>query len=88
MGLKYQWKLDLGENMVKGARAPKVKVIFQGLLMTCVVFVLVSNIQNLIYSLALPNVAYKELVFLLVSIPFTKNVMEQNLVGFPNSMSL
>ncbi len=55
MGLKYRWHLDLGENMVKGARAPKVKVIFQGLHMTCVVFVLVSNIQNLIYSLALPN---------------------------------
>jgi hypothetical protein len=59
MGLKYRWNLDLGENMVKGARAPKVKVIFQGLHMTCVVFVLVSNIQNLIYSLTLPNVVCK-----------------------------
>ncbi len=88
MRLKYRWNLDLGENMVKGAKAPKVKVIFQGLHMTCVVFVLVSNIQNLIYSLALPNVACKDLVFLLISVPFTRNVMEQNLVAFPNSMSL
>ncbi len=78
----------MGENVVKGARAPNVKVIFQGLHMTCGVFVMVSNIQNLVYSLALPNVACRKLVFLLVSIPIVENVMEQNLVAFPNSISL
>ncbi len=35
---------------------------------------------------ALPNVFHKELVFPLVFVPLTKNVMEKNLVGFPNSM--
>jgi hypothetical protein len=88
MGLRYRWNLDLGENTVKGARALKIKVIFQGLHMTCVSFVLVSNIQNLIYSLALPSVICRDLVIPLVSVPFIGNVMEQNLVGFPNSMSL
>jgi len=80
--------LDLGENMVKGTRAPKVKVIFQGLHMTCIIFVLVSNIQNPVYSLALLNVACRELIIPPVFIPFTGNVIKQNLIGFPNSMSL
>ncbi len=47
---------------------------------------LVSNIHNSVYSLALPNVPCKKLVIPLLSILITKNVMEQNLVGFPNSM--
>jgi len=34
----------------------------------------------------LPNVACRELVIPQISIPLTKNVVEQNLVGFPNSM--
>jgi hypothetical protein len=38
----------------------------------------VSNIQNSIYFLALPNVPCKDLVIPLVSILLTKNVMEQN----------
>jgi hypothetical protein len=50
--------------------------------------VLVSNIQNPIYSSALPNVICRKLVIPLVSVPFIGNVMEQNIVGFPNSMSL
>ncbi len=45
---------------------------------------LVSNIQNSVYSLALPNVPCKELVIPLICIMLTKYVMEQNLVGFPN----
>ncbi len=36
--------------------------------------------------IALPNVFHKEPMFPLVSVPLTKNVMENNLVGFPNSM--
>jgi hypothetical protein len=43
----------------------------------------ISNIQNSVYSLALPNVPCKELVIPLVSILLTKNVMEQNLLSFP-----
>jgi hypothetical protein len=34
-----------GENMVKGAKGAKIKVIFQGLHMTHVVFVLVYNFK-------------------------------------------
>ncbi len=37
-------QLHLGENMVKRARGTKVKVLFQGLHMTCVVFVLAYNL--------------------------------------------
>jgi len=40
----------------------------------------------LVYSSTLLNLPCKELVIPLVSILLTKNVMEQNLVGFPNSM--
>ncbi len=38
------FKMILGEIMVKGARGAKVKVFFQGLHMTCVIFVLVYNL--------------------------------------------
>jgi hypothetical protein len=46
----------------------------------------VLNIQNPVYPLALPNVACRKPVVPPISVPFTKNVIEQNLVGFPNSM--
>lgn len=46
----------------------------------------IPNIQNLIYPLTLPNVACKEITISFNSIFLTKNVMEQNLIGFPNSM--
>ncbi len=46
----------------------------------------IPNIQNSIYPLALPNVACREPTTPSNSIFLTKNVMEQNLVGFPNSM--
>jgi hypothetical protein len=48
----------------------------------------IFNIQNIVYSLALPNVTCRELIVPLVFVSFIKNVMEQNLVGFPNSMYL
>ncbi len=38
----------------------------------------------MVYPLALPNVAYRKLVIPHISIPLTKNVVEQNLVGFQN----
>jgi hypothetical protein len=47
---------------------------------------LIPNVKILVYLLALPNVACKKLVVPFISIPLTKNVMEQNLIGFPNSM--
>ncbi len=47
---------------------------------------LVSNIQNLVYSSALPNVACREPIIPPVFVSFIGNVMEQNLVRFPNSM--
>jgi hypothetical protein len=34
-----------GENMVKGAKGAKVKILFQGLHITCVNFVLVYNFK-------------------------------------------
>ncbi len=34
-----------GENMVKGTKGAKVEVIFQGLHITCVIFVLVYNLK-------------------------------------------
>jgi hypothetical protein len=34
-----------GENMVKGTKGAKVEVIFQGLHITCVIFVLVYNFK-------------------------------------------
>jgi hypothetical protein len=35
----------MGQNIVKGAKGTKVKVIFQILHMTCVMFVLVYNFE-------------------------------------------
>ncbi len=35
--------ISLGENMIKGTRATKVKVLFQGLHIAHVIFVLVYN---------------------------------------------
>jgi hypothetical protein len=49
---------------------------------------LISNIQNLVYSLALPNVACKKEIIPFISVPLIGNVMEQNVIGFPNSMYL
>jgi len=33
----------MSENILKGARGTKVKILFQGLHMTCVIFMLVYN---------------------------------------------
>jgi hypothetical protein len=41
-----------GENTVKKARGAKVKVLFQGLHMTCVVFVLVYNLKICIFIIS------------------------------------
>ncbi len=38
-------KLCGGEIMIKGARGAKVKVLFQGLHMTCVIFALVYSLK-------------------------------------------
>ncbi len=46
----------------------------------------ISNIQNSVYPLTLPNVACRESIIPHVSTPLTKNVMQQNPIGFPNSM--
>jgi hypothetical protein len=46
---------------------------------------LVPNVYNLVYHLALLNSFCK---FVNIFVPLIKNVMEQNLVGFPNSMYL
>ncbi len=46
----------MGENMVKGARATKVKVFFQGLHMTRVVFVLVYNFKICILGTPLGHI--------------------------------
>jgi hypothetical protein len=35
----------MGENTVKGAKGTKVKVLFQELYMTCIIFVLVYNLN-------------------------------------------
>jgi hypothetical protein len=49
MGFIFQSPYQ-GENTVKGAKGAKVKVIFQGLHMTHVVFVLVYNFKFYILS--------------------------------------
>jgi hypothetical protein len=49
---------------------------------------LIPNVKNLVYFLALPNVACKKPIIPLLSVPLTRNVMEQNPIGFPNSMYL
>jgi hypothetical protein len=36
--------VQLGENTIKRVRGAKVKVFFQGLQMTCIVFVLIYNL--------------------------------------------
>ncbi len=48
----------------------------------------IPNIQNLVYSLALPNVVCIKSVIPHVYVLFIGNILEQNLVGFPNSMYL
>jgi hypothetical protein len=47
---------------------------------------LVPNVQNLMYIVALPNVDCRKPILPRVSIPLTRNVIEQNSIGFPNSM--
>jgi hypothetical protein len=47
---------------------------------------LVLNVQNSMYTSTLPNVACRKPNFPHVCIPFIGNVIEQNPVGFPNSM--
>ncbi len=42
----------------------------------------------MVYPLALSNIAYRKPIIPFASIQLTENVMEQNLVGFPNSMYL
>jgi hypothetical protein len=49
-------------------------------------YLIFVHVQNPVYSSTLPNVACKELVIPLVFVSLIKNVMEQNPVGFPNSM--
>jgi len=38
-------RCDMGESMVKGAKGVKVKILFQGLHITCVIFVLVITLK-------------------------------------------
>ncbi len=45
-----------------------------------------THVPNLIYPTTLLHVFCKEPMFPLVYVPLTQNVMEKNLVGFPNSM--
>jgi hypothetical protein len=47
---------------------------------------LIPNVQNVVYSSILPNVIGRESIIPHVSIPLTKKIMDQILVGFPNSM--
>jgi len=52
------FNLMWGEIMIKGAKGTKVKVLFQGLHMTCVIFVLVYNFK--LYILDTPfNTTFK-----------------------------
>jgi len=48
----HVWPRQQGENMAKGPTNIKVKVLFQGLHMTCVIFVLVYNFKFLISNIA------------------------------------
>jgi hypothetical protein len=57
-------------------------------LVSLIIQIFVHNVQNSIYLLTLPNVACKKPVIPLVSVQFIENIMEQNPVGFPNSMYL
>jgi hypothetical protein len=47
---------------------------------------LLVQILVLVYPLALPNVACRQSIIPPIFVPLTKNVMEQNPLGFPNSM--
>jgi hypothetical protein len=49
---------------------------------------LIPNVQNSVYISTLLDASRKKPIIPHVFVPFTKNVMEQNLVGFPNSMFL
>jgi len=50
---------------------------------------LVSNVCNLVYPSTLVDVSHKELVIpLVLFLFFINNIMEQNPVGFPNSVFL
>jgi hypothetical protein len=40
----------VGENIVKGVKGSKVKVIFQGMHMICVIFVLVYDLKFCIFG--------------------------------------
>jgi hypothetical protein len=51
-------KGDWGENTIKGAKGAKVKILFQGLHMRCVVFVLVYNFKFCILGTPF-NIAFK-----------------------------
>jgi len=50
------WIALMGENMIKGARGIKAKVLFQGLQMTHVVSVLVYNFKFCILGTPFNNV--------------------------------
>ncbi len=49
-GRKCELQHHLGENTIKRAKGAKVEVLFQGLHMTCVTFVLVYNFKICISS--------------------------------------
>jgi hypothetical protein len=49
---------------------------------------LISNFHNSVYLLALPNVFHKEIIIPHVCVSLTKNIIEQNSIGFPHSMYL
>jgi len=55
-------------------------------LVSLAISTLVPNVQNLMYISTLLNVACRKPILPHVSIPFIGNVIEKNLVGFPNSM--
>ncbi len=48
-GRKCELQYHLGENTIKRAKGTKVEVFFQGLHMTCVIFVLVITL-NLVFQ--------------------------------------
>jgi hypothetical protein len=45
--------IQVGENTIEGAKGAKVKVFFQGLHMTCVIFVLDNNFKYCILGIHL-----------------------------------
>jgi hypothetical protein len=56
----------LGENTIKGARGAKVEVLFQGLHMTHVIFVLVYNFKICISNTPF-NTAFKKYKYILTT---------------------